>query len=42
MGNPRGRIAIAAAIVVLGLVAAVGGWWFGIGRYTVAPAAGRR
>ena len=37
MTNPRGRIAIAAAIVVLGLVAAVGGWWFGIGRYTVAP-----
>ena len=37
MSNPRGRIAIAAAIVVLGLVAAVGGWWFGIGRYTVAP-----
>jgi serine/threonine-protein kinase len=37
MANGRGRIAVAAAIVVLGLVAAVGGWWFGIGRYTVAP-----
>ena len=36
-GSPRGRLAIAAAAVVLGLVAAVGGWWFGIGRYTVAP-----
>ena len=37
MGSPRGRMAIAAAAVVLGLVAAFGGWWFGIGRYTVAP-----
>ena len=37
MGSPRGRMAIVAAAVVLGLVAAVGGWWFGIGRYTVAP-----
>jgi eukaryotic-like serine/threonine-protein kinase len=37
MAHPRGRMALAAAIVVLGLVAAVGGWWFGVGRYTVAP-----
>ncbi|MFU8849910.1 Stk1 family PASTA domain-containing Ser/Thr kinase [Micromonospora sp. SL1-18] len=37
MGTPRGRLAVAAAVVVLGLVAAVGGWWFGVGRYTVAP-----
>ena len=37
MGSPRGRLAVAAAVVVLGLVAAVGGWWFGVGRYTVAP-----
>ncbi|MFJ8578646.1 Stk1 family PASTA domain-containing Ser/Thr kinase [Micromonospora sp. NPDC093277] len=37
MGSPRGRMAVAAAVVVLGLVAAVGGWWFGVGRYTVTP-----
>jgi eukaryotic-like serine/threonine-protein kinase len=37
MGSPRGRLAVAAAVVVLGLVAAVGGWWLGVGRYTVAP-----
>lgn len=37
MGSPRGRLAVAAAAVVLGLVAAVGGWWVGVGRYTVAP-----
>ncbi|MFU8872507.1 Stk1 family PASTA domain-containing Ser/Thr kinase [Micromonospora sp. SL4-19] len=37
MGSPRGRLAVAAAVVVLGLVAAVGGWWFGVGRYTTAP-----
>jgi beta-lactam-binding protein with PASTA domain/tRNA A-37 threonylcarbamoyl transferase component Bud32 len=35
--NPRGRLALAASLVVLGLLAAVGGWWFGIGRYTEAP-----
>ncbi|WP_406042578.1 Stk1 family PASTA domain-containing Ser/Thr kinase [Micromonospora sp. NBC_00898] len=37
MGSPRGRLAVVAAAVVLGLVAAIGGWWFGVGRYTVAP-----
>ncbi|SCE90034.1 serine/threonine protein kinase [Micromonospora viridifaciens] len=37
MGTPRGRLAVAAAVVVLGLVAALGGWWFGVGRYTTAP-----
>ncbi|MEU3456438.1 Stk1 family PASTA domain-containing Ser/Thr kinase [Micromonospora sp. NPDC006766] len=37
MGSPRGRLAVAASAVVLGLVAAIGGWWFGVGRYTVAP-----
>jgi serine/threonine-protein kinase len=35
--HPRGRLAVAAALVVVGLLAAVGGWWFGIGRYTEAP-----
>ena len=37
MADRRGRIGVAAVIVVLGLLAATGGWWFGIGRYTVAP-----
>ncbi|MEV1316719.1 Stk1 family PASTA domain-containing Ser/Thr kinase [Micromonospora arborensis] len=37
LNNPRGRLAVAAVVVVLGLVAAVGGWWFGAGRYTTAP-----
>ena len=33
----RGRQAVAAAIVVLGLLIALGGWWFGVGRYTSTP-----
>ncbi|MDG4805346.1 Stk1 family PASTA domain-containing Ser/Thr kinase [Micromonospora sp. WMMD1120] len=37
LGNPRGRLAVAAVVVALGLVAAVGGWWFGVGRYTATP-----
>ncbi|MCZ7379314.1 Stk1 family PASTA domain-containing Ser/Thr kinase [Micromonospora sp. WMMC250] len=37
MASPRGRLAVAAVVVTLGLVAAVGGWWFGVGRYTTAP-----
>ncbi|WP_431914152.1 Stk1 family PASTA domain-containing Ser/Thr kinase [Micromonospora carbonacea] len=37
MGDPRGRKGVLAALVVLGLVVAVTGWWFGMGRYTVAP-----
>ncbi|NJP33439.1 Stk1 family PASTA domain-containing Ser/Thr kinase [Micromonospora thermarum] len=37
LGHPQGRLAVAAAVVVLGLIAAVGGWWVGVGRYTVAP-----
>ncbi|WP_329102542.1 Stk1 family PASTA domain-containing Ser/Thr kinase [Micromonospora sp. NBC_01699] len=37
MADKRGRIAVAATVVVLGLVAAIGGWWFGAGRYTEAP-----
>ncbi|TDB80257.1 Stk1 family PASTA domain-containing Ser/Thr kinase [Micromonospora sp. KC721] len=36
-GTPRGRLSVAAAVVALGLLAAVGGWWVGVGRYTVAP-----
>jgi beta-lactam-binding protein with PASTA domain len=35
--NPQARIALAAGLVTLGLIAAVSGWWFGIGRYTEAP-----
>jgi serine/threonine-protein kinase len=30
-------LALAAALVTLGLLAAVGGWYFGIGRYTETP-----
>ncbi|TDC48770.1 Stk1 family PASTA domain-containing Ser/Thr kinase [Micromonospora sp. KC207] len=37
MGDPRGRRGVLAAVVVLGLVVALTGWWFGLGRYTVAP-----
>jgi beta-lactam-binding protein with PASTA domain/tRNA A-37 threonylcarbamoyl transferase component Bud32 len=37
MAQKRGRTAVTAAIVVLGLLAVLGGWWFGMGRYTVAP-----
>ena len=37
LSNPRGRLAVAAVVVTLGLVAALGGWWFGVGRYTEAP-----
>ncbi|MBO4210091.1 Stk1 family PASTA domain-containing Ser/Thr kinase [Micromonospora echinofusca] len=37
LSDRRGRNAVAAAVVVLGLLVAVGGWWFGMGRYTVAP-----
>ncbi|MEV4657636.1 Stk1 family PASTA domain-containing Ser/Thr kinase [Micromonospora sp. NPDC049301] len=37
LGNPQGRLAVGAVVVVLGLVAALGGWWFGVGRYTSAP-----
>ncbi|GIJ21367.1 Stk1 family PASTA domain-containing Ser/Thr kinase [Micromonospora lutea] len=36
-GEGSGRFAIAAVVVVLGLVAALGGWWFGVGRYTTTP-----
>ncbi|SCF41193.1 Stk1 family PASTA domain-containing Ser/Thr kinase [Micromonospora mirobrigensis] len=36
-GGGQGRLGIAAVVVVFGLVAALAGWWFGVGRYTVAP-----
>jgi serine/threonine-protein kinase len=35
--HPHGRTAVAAALLAFGLLVAVGGWWFGIGRYTDAP-----
>jgi serine/threonine-protein kinase len=35
--NPRGRVTLIAALLTLGLLIAVGGYWFGIGRYTSAP-----
>ncbi|MGC9667300.1 Stk1 family PASTA domain-containing Ser/Thr kinase [Planosporangium sp. 12N6] len=37
LGSPRGRLSVAAALAVLGLLVAVTGWWFGIGRFTDAP-----
>ena len=37
VGSVRGRRTVAAVLVVLGLLVAVGGWWFGVGRYTQAP-----
>ncbi len=33
----RTGMIIGAMVVVLGLIAAVGGWWLGAGRYTTAP-----
>jgi eukaryotic-like serine/threonine-protein kinase len=37
LGDPRGRLAVAAALVVVGLLIAVAGWWFGVGRFTSTP-----
>ncbi|MGW1057984.1 Stk1 family PASTA domain-containing Ser/Thr kinase [Micromonospora rubida] len=37
LGDQRGRMGLLAAAVVLVLIAALTGWWFGVGRYTVAP-----
>jgi eukaryotic-like serine/threonine-protein kinase len=37
-GPSRGRKQLMAALVVVGLLLMVGGWWFGFGRYTDAPA----
>ncbi len=33
----RGTLIGLAALVVLGLIAGIGGWWLGAGRYTTAP-----
>ncbi|MFG2042581.1 PASTA domain-containing protein [Dactylosporangium sp. NPDC048998] len=35
--NPRTRLAVIAAMLTFGLLVAVGGYWFGVGRYTEAP-----
>jgi serine/threonine-protein kinase len=37
LATPQGRITLAAALAVLGLLVAIGGWWFGVGRYTETP-----
>lgn len=37
MATQHGRMAAIAAMVVLGLVAMLGVWWFTLGRYTEAP-----
>jgi serine/threonine-protein kinase len=37
VSTPRRRRALAASLVVLGLLVATGGWWLGLGRYTSAP-----
>jgi serine/threonine-protein kinase len=37
LAHPQGRLTVAVGLVVLGLLVAVGGWWFGIGRFTTAP-----
>jgi serine/threonine-protein kinase len=36
-GDPRGRFVLVAAMLTFGLLIAVGGYWFGVGRYTDAP-----
>jgi serine/threonine-protein kinase len=36
-GTVRGRRQLTAALVVIGLLLMVGGWWLGFGRYTEAP-----
>ncbi|MEU7869737.1 PASTA domain-containing protein [Dactylosporangium sp. NPDC049140] len=35
--NPRTRLAVIAAMLAFGLLVAVGGYWFGVGRYTNTP-----
>ncbi len=36
-GTPRGRQALIAAVAVVAVLAAVGIWWFGFGRYGSTP-----
>lgn len=35
--NPRTRLTVIAAMLTLGLLVAVGGYWIGVGRYTDTP-----
>ncbi|SDZ06839.1 serine/threonine protein kinase [Micromonospora pattaloongensis] len=37
VSDRRGRRAVTAALVAVALLVVTGGWWFGFGRYTVAP-----
>jgi len=37
VAKPRGRMGFVAVLVAVGLLLALGGWWFGVGRYTAAP-----
>lgn len=37
VARPQGRIGLIAAIAVVALLVAAGGWWFSFGRYTTAP-----
>ncbi|MER7277404.1 PASTA domain-containing protein [Dactylosporangium sp. NPDC000244] len=35
--NPRTRLAVIAGMLAFGLLVAIGGYWFGVGRYTDTP-----
>jgi serine/threonine-protein kinase len=35
--DPKARLGAAAILLLLGALIAVGGWWFGVGRFTDAP-----
>ncbi|GAA2328390.1 Stk1 family PASTA domain-containing Ser/Thr kinase [Dactylosporangium salmoneum] len=35
--NPRTRLGVIAAMLTVGLLIAIGGYWFGVGRYTDTP-----
>ncbi|MBX6723508.1 MAG: PASTA domain-containing protein, partial [Dactylosporangium sp.] len=37
VAHPQGRVALLASFVAVVLLIAFGAWWFGFGRYTVAP-----